>query len=169
MGWYFLVLGMVLWEAHRHLKSYECICPLLCISKTVKYRELRWNTYFLNRAQVLKADLSRKHMAWCFQLRSKCEINLKMIIDLYDDCPLYSKVSLQVHFQLHNEHTRLAVRFRCSIRDRGWWKPKKGRKTINRTEMSTTENRAKQDAQANVFVLIYGLQAQLNTFNTKAT
>lgn len=35
--------------------------------------------------------------------------------------------------------------------------------------MSTTENKAKQDAQANVLVLIYWLQAQLNTFNTKAT
>lgn len=140
-------------------------------SKTLKYRELRWNTSFLNRARVLKADLSRKHMAWCFQPRSKCEINFEMIIDLYDDGPLHSKVSLQVHFQLHNEHTRLAsnTRLQCSRQDRRWWKPKKGRKIINRTEMSTPENKAKRDAQANVVVLIYRLQAQLNTLNMKAT
>lgn len=33
-----------------------------------------------------------------------------MVIDLYYYCPLYSKVSLQIHFQPHDEHTRLAVR-----------------------------------------------------------
>lgn len=81
MGLYFLVLEMVFWEAYRHLRSYECICTLLYVSKTRKYREFRWNTYFLNRAQVLKAELLKKHKAWCFQPLSKCEINFKMITE----------------------------------------------------------------------------------------